>query len=256
MPLATFENPPLNEVSFGVHFSPISGFKTAHYGALWSRLGPAFDQTEDKPVVAGITLPPTAEWFPLPRVWFVERGKAVLLQIQPNRFYFNWRKGGPGTPYPRFDSLEPLFEKYFSLFLSFMKEMDLGVPEITGAELAYVNHLPQGQGWTSLQEVQEVFPSISLPSAPSLGLVDGLLWHVVFDTEAGRFDADVKSGKQKAEPHEGVLLFEMKVTQEARLGSMENLREWLSNANNSIVAGFLELTSEKMQNEVWRRVRS
>src|SRR5688572_27869760 len=90
----TFERPPLVEVSFGVMFAPLTAMRTAHFGAFWSRVREEFDQTDDKPAVmtdvqeASVTQ--VGDWFPLPRVWYVQKDGGAILQLQPNRFYFNW----------------------------------------------------------------------------------------------------------------------------------------------------------------------
>src|ERR1700760_930942 len=109
----TFERQPIAEVSFGVAFLPLKELRTSHFGLFWSRLQSEFPQTVDAvPIgdfggdMGGMVSVPG--WFPLPRVQFIHRNREQLVQLQPNRFYFNWRRLQPITAYPRFASLEPM----------------------------------------------------------------------------------------------------------------------------------------------------
>src|SRR5512138_2194313 len=101
----TFERPPLVEVSFGLFFSPLLDFKISHFGAFWTRLRPDFSETADRPIVADSAAAPalvSQEWPLFPRVWYVHKDRAQILQLQTDRFYFNWRKSSDGALYPRF----------------------------------------------------------------------------------------------------------------------------------------------------------
>jgi uncharacterized protein (TIGR04255 family) len=257
----TFERPPLNEVSFGLSFAPLSDMRTSHYGAFWSRLRPDFDQTADKPPVTDVSgkLSQIAvtEWFPLPRVWFIHKNKEELLQLQPNRFYFNWRKVQPNTPYPRFDNLAPLFCKYLETFVSFLKEESLGTPDIGTAELVYVNHIPKGEGWREITDVGEVFPDLVWrPRKSLLGEEKGFAWHGSFRTADVRLEADIKSGEAKdgEEKPNQLFLFELRAVSRKQLQTVDAVRDWFRLANASIVLAFQDLTSERMQKEIWGRV--
>lgn len=257
MPIATFENPPLNEVAFGVFFAPIAGFKTSHFGLFGTRLRPDFDQTEDKqPILTPGGLPPmSGEWFGLPRVWYVHREKVSLLQLQADRFHFNWRRlAADAAAYPRFDSLEPLFERHFATLLDFLRAEDLGVPELTGAELVYTNHIPKGDGWTMLSDIPRVFPAVGNCAVPRVGELAGVAWRGTFETAAGQLVADLKTGKLKSDPDNQLLMFQLGVTATKAPKSDEDLRAWFTAANGAIVTAFLALTSPEVQQGVWRRV--
>jgi len=253
----TFERPPLNEVSFGLFFAPLADLRTSHFGSFWARLRPDFDQTADKPPVGGaegLQMVGGAEWFPLPRVWFVHKDKEQLIQLQPNRFYFNWRRVKPATAYPRFDSLQPLFCKYLDAFTAFLQAESLGVPDITGAELIYVNHIPVGEGWSELNEIGGVFPDLAWRRRTSKAIeVKGFAWHGSLQTSDARLEVDIKTA-QSADDGKQLFLFELRALSRNKPGSTDGVRKWFDTANGTIVSAFQDLTSEHMQKEIWRRV--
>lgn len=253
----TYERPPLTEVSFGLHFSPLVGFRAAHYGMFWSRLRPDFTETVDKPLVGQIAVGgPSEEWFPLPRVWFVHKALEHLIQLQPNRFYFNWRRSPSEGVYPRFESLEPTFHSYVSKLGQFVAAEGLGSLDINGFELAYVNHIFRGEGWDTIRDIGKVFPDLSWRArSDSNKEPKGLAWHVVFEHSDMRLDIDVKSGTTTGSPARQVLIFELKATRTESV-SLSDLTTWLAKANSEIVSAFEDLTDKRMQLEVWKRAGS
>jgi uncharacterized protein (TIGR04255 family) len=108
----TFEQPPLVEVSFGLFYKQPENFRAAHYGAFWSKIKPEFVGVEDRVAVGDIQarLLTRVDAFPLPRVWFEHKDHYLLIQLQPDRFYLNWRKLHDGE-YPRYESLLPIASK-------------------------------------------------------------------------------------------------------------------------------------------------
>jgi uncharacterized protein (TIGR04255 family) len=257
----SYERPPLVEVSFGVRFAPLAGLRSAHYGQYWQRLRPDFVNTFDKPPV-GIPSAPSAafgqaEWFPLPRVWFEHRDQEQLIQLQPDGFFFNWRRLKPQTEYPRFSKLEPMFQKQLSKFLAFLSEESLGLLIVQGYELTYVNHIYEGEGWSSVTDIGSVFPDLGwrVLDRPQ-GQPQGVAWHSNFECRNVKLDADVKFGKARGEGERKLFAFELKATGVAAGSSLDNLSPWLIEANSVIVAAFGNLTSGNLQWELWKRVGS
>jgi uncharacterized protein (TIGR04255 family) len=75
----------------------------------------------------------------LPRAWFVSSDDTLLLQIQPDRFVFNWRKGQSEADYPHFGAVSERFIKLFKRFESFLLEQSLGEIIPTHGDMIYVN---------------------------------------------------------------------------------------------------------------------
>lgn len=255
----TFDRPPLAEVSFGLHFAPLHNFRTSHFGAFWAKLKPDFTETADKPIVAEAptNLTIAGEWFPLPRVWFVHKDKEQLLQLQTDRFYFNWRKGSEGSLYPRFDSLHPAFHAYLAKLSAFLQEESLGGLDIVGCELVYTNHIYQGEGWSDLTGAGAVFPNIFCPQFPKrLGTPRGIAWQGRFAVAEIRLRADIKHASTNTEPKRELFVFELRAESRRKFTTIETVSEAFVAANDVIVNAFVDLTSSELQKEQWKRVRS
>ena len=148
-------------------FRRIRGLTGPVMGLLWQRykesfpgldVHPALDPRFEElgPTPAG-TLTVQLEQVPTPRVWFVGSNEAHLVQLQQDRFVFNWRRVG-GQDYPRYGTVRAAFLKNFEIFRRFLAEEDLGSAVLNQWELTYVNHIPAGQGWNRHGELAAVAP--------------------------------------------------------------------------------------------------
>lgn len=254
----TFNRPPLVEVSFGLSFAALRDLRTAHFGAFWSRLRPDFTETADKPLVADSpgmsSFVGGEEWFPLPRVWYIHRDKEQILQLQTDRFYFNWRRIPESSLYPRFDSLQPVFRSYVQKLREFVESEGLGVLDITGCELSYTNHIYKNEGWSDLSEVSQVFPQLSCCASKTLGQPLGFMWQSVFNQQDLRLTADVKYGSTREDPKRELFIFEMRAKSRQKMADLETVHATLSRSNEAIVDAFVTLTSDRVQKEHWDRV--
>jgi uncharacterized protein (TIGR04255 family) len=74
---------------------------------------------------------------PATRYWFISADSELLIQVQSDRFIFNWRQTESGNSYPRFRVLHPNFERLFEGFLAQLP--DQPTPDL--CELTYINHI-------------------------------------------------------------------------------------------------------------------
>ena len=166
-PRPGFHKPPVNEVALSVQFSPVSGLTVAMYGLLWQRYRPAFSKSEDKAPLASVIETfeaprPQKLKFEIvpepqpPRCWFMNEKGSELIQVQSDRFVFNWRKQPPLQPYPRYEHVRIGFERYYSIFEAFAQEYNLGPIVPTQCEVTYVNDLNIGEGWFRFGELRNV----------------------------------------------------------------------------------------------------
>lgn len=167
-PRPAFERPPVNEVALSVQFSPLVGMTVARFGALWERFKSKYSKTEDKPPLPTVIEtfePPRHQQLKLelmtepqpPRVWFTNDQESELIQVQSDRFAFNWRKNPPTATYPRYPSVRDGFEKHYAEFEAFIHQNGLGPIVATQCEVTYVNELPLGLGWSKPGELEKVF---------------------------------------------------------------------------------------------------
>jgi uncharacterized protein (TIGR04255 family) len=157
----------VNEVALSVQFSPIAGMTVARFGALWSFYNPPFSKTEDKPPIPSMietfeSARPQKLKFELvaeaqpTRCWFIAEDDSGLIQVQSDRFVFNWRKGEPPAKYPRYEQVREGFVTHFGVFEKYISDQRLGPIVPTQCEVTYVNDLPVNEGWSDHGELENI----------------------------------------------------------------------------------------------------
>ena len=157
--LPDFRKPPVAEVALSLQFDPLDSLRTPHLGLLWEQYRGTFPTFEEHP-----PLPPAVEWFglptssgfapqvelltvpPMPRCWFVNTRGSDLIQVQQDRFVFNWRKLKEEDVYPRYEYIRAEFGKELDVFLSFLSKENIGRLVPNQCEVTYVNQLLSDKG--------------------------------------------------------------------------------------------------------------
>ena len=148
---------PVQEVGFSVQFAPLSP-NLMDIAALGGRFERNF------PICQQVAPLPPLEFFPtpmmeivqlpaesLPRVWFISEDSHGLIQIQRDRFGFNWRRLAPPeipAEYPGYVDLRAKYAENLDALAEWSRARSLDAPEFQIAELLYVNLVPveiQGQ---------------------------------------------------------------------------------------------------------------
>jgi uncharacterized protein (TIGR04255 family) len=193
---------------------------------------------------------------PLPRVWFVSSDETRIIQIQRDRLIHNWRKLSSDSEYPRYDSLIQAFQDYLSRFDSFLKEAELGQIQPSQYELTYVNQIPQGEAWKTLEDIGKIFPDFTwrVNSQRLFPEPKSVNWTTIFELpdQIGRLYATLKSVSALQE-NKSILLFELTVRGIGSHTSCELMKDWFDIAHGWIVGAFADLTSETIQTEIWKR---
>jgi len=76
------------------------------------------------------------------RMWFLTEDGTQLIQIQRDRFAFNWRKLATDRKYPHYDQVRGDFVRQLEKFYGFLSDESLEEPDPDQVELTYVNHIP------------------------------------------------------------------------------------------------------------------
>lgn len=158
--LPDFDRPPLVEVVLSVQFADLRGYRTVHAGLLWERkFRESFPEFAEKPALDPVfeTFGPKASEGPrftleqvpgppVPRLWFLNKKRSHLVQVQANRFLHNWRRVGPSSDYPRYESLKRMFLRELADVSEFLEAEHIGLIEVNQCEVTYVNiiKLPDG----------------------------------------------------------------------------------------------------------------
>lgn len=256
--LPHFETPPVNEVAMGVRFVPIEGLHLAHFGLFWSLLRTKFGRSEEAVPLGTIDdLIMSKVGGPLPRIWLIHNDEQYLIQLQPNIFYFNWRRREDTGEYPRYATIKPLFHDYFHQFLEFLTREQLPNPKAANCELTYVNLIPESQIGGSIDGIGGMIPNLSWKQLKDryLQAPNSINWQTTFDRpdDAGELTIKIQSAKRVADDV-SYLRFEISARSVGSKLPLDTLENWFDLAHEAIVLSFVDLTSIEMQRDVWNRV--
>lgn len=267
--LPDFDRPPVIEVVLGVQFQGI-GLRPHHAGLLWSEYRERFPRVEEKPA-----LDPAIERFGVPpskpeprlallqgpppiRFWFLSDTGGELVQVQRDRFIFNWRRVEDDDEYPRYTTVEREFFAAYGTFVRFLGEQGLGAPEIGQCEVCYVNHIRPHEGlWSSHGEAAKAVTLLASGERDFLPVpdeVNATASYVIADEDGGplgrlRIQLQPRTDSESSAPVLGLQL----TARGTPLGEgLDGVRAFLRLGHEWIVRGFVDATSPEMQS-VWGR---
>lgn len=120
--LPHYKQPPIIEVACGLTFDPLESLLVPHYGMFWERIKKDFPDCEHAPHLGELPPAMTSTEFPLPRVWFINSADDNVIQLQRDRFFFNWRRSAPVEKYPRYEFVIKSFREYLTEFSRFLSD--------------------------------------------------------------------------------------------------------------------------------------
>jgi uncharacterized protein (TIGR04255 family) len=258
--LPEYGNPPVVETVLGVEFPALDRWSIVHFGLLWHQLRKDYPEFSVHPPL----LPESARSaspFPLVfgpeppvRCWFANKEAGRLIQVQRDRFVLNWRREGV-QPYPRYAKyVRPAFEQSWGRFVSFLTENAIPLPQASVCEVTYLNHIGQGEEWSTLADLPNVVRGWSPPAGPFLPLpeiADFDLRYPISDT-----DHLAVQLRRAIRATDKVDILQLTLTARCRPRStdLDELLRCFDLGRYWIVNGFTELTTERMHS-VWKRTR-
>lgn len=258
-----FENPPLIEQAITVAFKAIEGFTLGDFGLFWRHIENEFPTCESQPV-----LPHSIEKFGtpanqrvglrlmeagfLPRCFYKSEDGRELVQVQNNRFTFNWIKVDEAE-YPRSDVLVPRFADLYGKFSQFLtEERGYAVPDIVQCELTNVNIVPVGDFGDSLVDAPAAFPLLP-PSDLLKGVeVESYSYanhYVIQATDGepiGRLHAQLEPALS-IEDEEQVYKLELTARGRPDSSDLEGALRFLALGRDVINSAFMALTTKDVQ---------
>jgi uncharacterized protein (TIGR04255 family) len=255
-PLPSYKQPPVDEVVCGFTFEPLRQLKIPHIGLLWEKFRNEYPNVQHAVPIATDPsfLVDEATRLPLPRVWFISKADNELIQLQLDRFYYNWRHRG--DDYPRYTSIIKKFEKGKSELEAFTNELMLGSIKPLECELTYINHVPKGQGWERIDDLQKVMRDFTWQKEKHHFLPHpaNVAWQVRFELPQGKGWLNVKLN-QATRKVDGVpsLILELSAKGLGEEKTATAMRKWFDVAHEWIVRGFTDLTEKQIQESIWKR---
>ena len=266
-----YRKPPVIETVLGVQFQELDGFRAAHFGLYWKLISDEFTKFEDKP-----RLPPVVERFPrnvvvpqaglqfaarsIPdRVWYVGRSDDEVIQVQPDRFFFNWRRRE--EPYPTFKTNSTKFLDKLEEFSSFCEQEKLGRPNVNLCEVAYINHIIPIEGESATDLAGTVFNGLRWETAENgFPQPESAVFNRVFVIEhesakRGRLYAESSIALTRDETQEReIVLFRLTARVNHRAAESNTIAASLQLAHDWVVNGFANLTDSGIQEQRWERI--
>jgi uncharacterized protein (TIGR04255 family) len=249
--LPSYKNPPVNEVVCGMRIRPADKLRIPHIGLLWDKFRADYPMLQHAHPVAttkGNIVVDSVINLPIPRVWFINATDDQLIQFQIDRFYFNWRK--KKSDYPRYEHVISNFEIVFSNVKDLFSEFDLGKLEPIEYELSYINHIPMGIGWKTIDDLPDIFSDLiwNKPTTRFLPTPKLVSWvaEIPLPEQKGHLTISLKQGI-RTEDELPVLVFELKAI---GFDNDDLVRNWFDLAHEWIVRGFTDLTTDKMH-KIW-----
>jgi uncharacterized protein (TIGR04255 family) len=145
-----FDDPPVSEVAFAVLFDGPVVDEVGILSEFWPAIKADYPRHERHPPLLPVSenfdvAPPTLQIrlqginALLPqRYWFLSDDGTLLVQVQPDRFVFNWRQVSGDEEYPRYETLLPKFLALLTTFLGTNAVQAAG-PTVAWVELQYTN---------------------------------------------------------------------------------------------------------------------
>jgi uncharacterized protein (TIGR04255 family) len=261
-PLPEYDTPPLDEVVCGILFKPIETLLVPHFGVFWERLKPEYPTCQEvaplAPAVERLDNSPIPDLkiFVLPRIWFLHQNDSQIIQLQRDRFLYNWRKRRPSDEYPRYPQVIEKFQNHLLNFQSFLNELNIGTIIPVQYELTYVNLILQGSGWDDMSDISHVFPDFAWRTSKQrfLPAPEGISWQTSFPLQnrMGRLRMHIQKAQRRDDKHP-LFRFELTARGMASDSSHEARRAWFDASHESVVRGFADVTADELQKTLWRR---
>ena len=257
-----FRRPPVVEVACGVGFALTQRLTAGHIGQFWHSVEDDFPNIEE---VA--PLPPpnlqeavkieVSEIPPMPRTWLLSEDGSRLMQLQADRFLYNWKREEEEEeeiPYPGFDIIYDEFKNHLDLYMEFLVDAGYEKPSYDYLELQYVNHIG---AWNGLDVVGRTGALIdhmhSKDPARFLPMPRAFRWQSQYPMpdENGNLGMTVQTAT-KQPTGEDIIRLDMTARSGLKDGSESSLDKWFALAHEWIVRGFCDVTTPELH-DVWKR---
>jgi uncharacterized protein (TIGR04255 family) len=255
--LPSYKNPPVNEVVCGIRFQTPDKLRIPHVGLLWGKFRKEYPNIQHASPIAAVTgeLPvDNTTGLPFQRMWFINNSDDQLIQFQFDRLYFNWRRRQ--NLYPRYPHVIKNFEAVLNTVSNFFNEFELGELNPIECELSYINHIPKGQGWNTIDDLPRIFSDFVWCQATGRFLPNpiNIAWQTGFllPEKKGRLIISLKQAT-RTDDKTPLFVLELKAIGLAESTSKEAIRGWFDIAHEWIVRGFNDLTTSEIQKLVWER---
>lgn len=258
-----FKTPPINELVIALYHLPVINMQAQHIGLYWEKIRKHYPKCEQQvPVIYNVPVPGAqpkiieTQTFDLPRFWFHSGPGSMLIQVQRDGFFFNWRKDNENE-YPQYEVVRAQFCKELDTYQSFLQnEFGQKIDIVNRCELTYINIIPPNDFWSTAPQLGKLFPPLaSLTIPPEIGrLLVGVNSSFTYRFRDNLMvDSTVKLGK-RLKTLEPVAMLEVKAHGTPEGLSIDKTLAWFDDAHDATHEVFLNFTDKNLQKTIWKPV--
>lgn len=241
----SFDDPPIKEVALGRTFLPREDFLIPYYGMFWAQLRDRFPKAEHAPPILEPADVLNESAF-LPRVWFTAKDLATLVQLQQNRFHYNWRQTDEKRVYVRFPAIQSACIELWGTFDKFVLEVTGQALQPLNAELTYTNIIDVAGAVSASEIAEEVLLDSCWGSRPRFLSAPKAFAHnytFALPDDRGTLQVGVVAVKRKDHKSEALKL---ELTVKGKCSNDDSFEEWSNAAHDFLVRAFKDLTKPSM----------
>ncbi len=261
-----FARPPVDEVVLSVLFQSLDGLLAPHLGQIWTEFkADGFVHIEEQPPsnriveeFSGRIPEPQLEFLRAPelaRIWFTPDDRSQILQVQRDRFTFNWCKTESSQQYPGFSSICDKFEGFYNRFCQIINKIGIGEVNPLQYELTYIDQLKCGDGWNTLDDIGKIYNLFadSQNSDSFWSESESVMLRTSFTLPNLHSRLHLTISNRVKMPEESQTL----QTDFTLRGFPENtdytMIDWFKSAREQIREKFVSLFTESIQTQIWGR---
>jgi uncharacterized protein (TIGR04255 family) len=274
--LPEYSDPPVVETVLGVEFAPLRGWTVVHFGLFHEVIKHEFPEFEEVAAVVSSerysddmrvqdehagALSGASGYV---RCLYIDHDKDRLVQVQPDRFMYNWRREVKKN-YPRYlGVVRPGFIEQWQRFNEFLRAQNIDGPRVRRCEVTYVNHFERGRVWNSTADLPEVLAFWAATAArhaddaiptprflPDPEYADVDLRYRINDQD--HLQVDLRRAERRSDAGD-ILQLTLTARLSAGTGDDASILAAFDTGREWIVRGFTELTTERMH-KLWGRTQ-
>jgi uncharacterized protein (TIGR04255 family) len=183
----------------------------------------------------------------LDRYWFIHNNKHSLIQIQKDRFWYNWRKTeeNPKEDYPRYEEVIKRYRDYYAIISNTFSKFGQDVMKPEMLELTYINVIELEDD--NLAEVDNVFNNITLSNnIPNLSNAKSLSTSTVYAVSKLSSNLYINTQTVRKATGGNKLAIRFELALRGQLEEDMDEMVWFDTAHEVIVSTFANLTSKEM----------
>jgi uncharacterized protein (TIGR04255 family) len=238
-----FSNPPLNEVICGIQYKTTTPYNFTLEYDFYNRVKEALPKVEKIMPIINSQQEFEAS-IGVPRYFLKSNEEEKLIQLQAEKFFFNWRKlDSHAIPYPRFSTVYSEFNDYWRTFSTdVLQDKNIAISNL---ELTYINSIDIQSSSETITPLAKVFSffhnTANILDSDEFNMTFG----VPIDQCAGKMVCTLTKTSRK-DNNKKILLFQISIL--GKLSEGISLEKWFSNAHCIILEYFDKYTSEEAKN--------